>query len=125
MQRRLPRRPLIVLAVAAVFIAGCGDDETEVGAPDETADTVSVVGQDNLTWDAEELSVDAGTITVQLTCEEAVNHNFVIEELDEEVVACAPGETAEGTIELDAGEYEYVCTVPGHSATMRGTLTVS
>jgi plastocyanin len=109
---------------AALALTACGGDE-EAGAPEQDALTVAVVGQDNLTWDAEELTVDAGTITVQLTCEGGVNHNFVIEDIDEEVAACAPGETVEGTVDLNAGEYEYICTVPGHEATMRGTLTVS
>jgi len=119
-----PRRMAIAL-VAALALTACNGDEPEQGAPEQTAQTVAVVGQDTLTWDAEELSVDAGTITVELTCEDGVNHNFVIVETDEEVVECAPGETASGTVDLDAGEYEYVCTVPGHEQTMRGTLTVN
>jgi plastocyanin len=124
----MPTRPvrLTLLALtAAVALTGCGEDEPEQGAPEQTAGTVAVVGQDTLTWDAEELNVDAGTITVELTCEGGVNHNFVIAELDEEVVECAPGETQTGTIDLEAGEYEYVCTVPGHESTMRGTLNVN
>jgi plastocyanin len=121
MPTRRARLALTGLAAALVLTA-CGGDE-EAGAPEQDAQTVAVVGQDNLTWDAEELTVDAGTITVQLTCEGGVNHNFVID--DEEVAACAPGETVEGTVDLDSGEYEYVCTVPGHEATMRGTLTVN
>jgi plastocyanin len=120
---RFVRLTLLALT-ATVALAACGDGDPEQGAPEETAETVAVVGQDNLTWDAEELTVDAGTITVELTCEGGVNHNFVIEETDEEVVECAPGETETGTVDLDAGEYEYICTVPGHESTMRGTLTV-
>ena len=120
-----PPRRLAIALVAVLALAACNGDEPEQGAPEQTAQTVAVVGQDTLTWDAEELSVDAGTITVELTCEDGVNHNFVIAETDEEVVECAPGETASGTVDLDAGEYEYVCTVPGHEQTMRGTLTVN
>jgi plastocyanin len=115
----------LTLATVLVLAVGCGDDGQEVGAPGETASTVAVVGQDNLTWDSEDLTADAGEITVMLTCEGGVNHNFVITETDEEVVACAPGETETDTVELEAGEYEYLCTVPGHSGTMRGILTVS
>jgi len=36
------------------------------------------------------------TITVEVTCEGGVNHDLVIEELDEEVTVCAPGETETG-----------------------------
>lgn len=120
---RPSHRVLTALAVA-VALTACGSDPEE-GAPSESAETVSVVGQDNLTWDAEELTVDAGTVTVRLTCEEGVNHNFVIEDTEEMVAECAPGETTTGTVDLNAGEYEYICTVPGHESTMRGTLTVN
>jgi plastocyanin len=120
---RFVRLTLLALTTT-VALAACGDGDPEQGAPGQTAETVAVVGQDTLTWDAEELTVDAGTITVELTCEGGVNHNFVIEETDEEVVECAPGETETGTVDLEAGEYEYICTVPGHESTMRGTLTV-
>jgi len=119
------RRALMAVAAAAIALTACGEDEPEQGAPEQTAETVAVVGQDTLTWDADELAVDAGTITVELTCEGGVNHNFVIEETGEDVVDCAPGESATGTVDLDAGVYEYVCTVPGHESTMRGTLTVN
>jgi plastocyanin len=118
-----PNRRVLAALAAAVALTACGD-EPEEGAPGVAADTVAIVGQDNLTWDAEELSVDAGTVTVQLTCEDAVNHNFVIEETEEVVAECAPGESTTETVDLEAGDYEYLCTVPGHEATMRGTLTV-
>ncbi|MCC5947636.1 MAG: cupredoxin domain-containing protein, partial [Nitriliruptoraceae bacterium] len=88
-------------------------------------DVVAVTGTDSLAWDQESFEVAEGEITVELTCEDAVNHNFVIDETGEEVVACDPGETATGTVSLDAGTYTFVCTIPGHETTMRGELTVS
>lgn len=117
--------PRVLTALAAtIVLTACGSDPEE-GAPNESAETVAVVGQDNLTWDAEELTVDAGTITVELTCEDGVNHNFVIEDTEETVAECAPGESTSATVDLEAGEYEYICDVPGHETTMRGTLTVN
>lgn len=120
-----PTHRVLMALAATVALTACGGGDPEEGAPGETAETVSVVGQDTLTWDAEEVTVDAGTVTVELTCEGGVNHNFVIEETDEVVAECAPGESTTGTVDLDAGEYEYICTVPGHETTMRGTLTVN
>jgi plastocyanin len=124
------RRSAVVAALLLAFVVvACGGDEPDAAASDAagaTGDpaTVAVVGRDDLTWDTETLSATSGTITVELTCEPAVNHNLVIDERDEMVAECAPGETVVGTIDLDPGTYTYVCTVPGHERTMRGTLTV-
>jgi plastocyanin len=126
---RFPSRAMLVAAAAAMALTACGGDNgdgDDNGAATGGGDSdIAVVGLDTLEWDTETLEAEAGEITVELTCEDAVNHNFVIDETDEEVAECAPGETVEGTVELEAGEYTYVCTVPGHESRMRGTLTVS
>ena len=122
--RRPPRRrttPAVVGLSLAVVLVGCG------GGPDDVvgdAGVLRVVGQDNLLWDVTALAAPAGTVTFALTCEAGVNHNLVIEETGEQVAACAPGATSTGTVDLEAGTYVYVCTVPGHEVTMRGVLTV-
>jgi plastocyanin len=85
---------------------------------------LGVVGTDRLTFEPETLEAAAGEVTFGLTCEGGVNHNLVLEELDEVVAECRRGETDLGTVELDAGTYTYLCTIPGHERTMRGTLTV-
>jgi plastocyanin len=123
------RRGLSLLTFASVIalvLTACGgsDDEPSGAAAPATDGVVRVVGQDDLRWDVEELTAPAGTVEFELVCQDAVNHNLVIEELDEEVAACSPGETTRGTIDLEPGTYTYVCTVPGHESTMRGQLTV-
>jgi plastocyanin len=130
---RIRSRAMMVAAAAAIALTACGGDDNgaDNGADDNGAATaggggdISVTGLDTLEWDTETLEAEAGEITVELICEDAVNHNFVIDETDEEVVECAPGETATGTVELEPGEYTYVCTIPGHESRMRGTLEVS
>jgi plastocyanin len=120
-------RTFVALLLASVALTSCGgggDDADDAGAASVPDGALTVVGRDDLTWDTEMLSTAAGTITIQLTCEPAVNHNLVIEETDELVAECAPGASATGTVDLDPGTYTYVCTIPGHEATMRGTLTV-
>ncbi|HSK22983.1 MAG TPA: plastocyanin/azurin family copper-binding protein [Egicoccus sp.] len=128
----MPRPPvrLLLCAVVALVLAGCsgGGEATEptsVGTPDETG-VLRVTGTDTLRWDPAALEAPAGEITFELTCEERVNHNLVVEVDGERtmVAECGPGDTAEGTLDLDPGEYPFVCTIPGHEASMRGTLTV-
>lgn len=118
-----PRTFTAALFGATLLLAGCGaNGDTDAGAADGGS-SISVTGTDTLEFEPTELSADAGEIEVELVCEPGVNHNIVID--GEEVAACDAGETATGTIELDPGEYEYVCTVPGHEERMRGTLTVN
>lgn len=117
------RGAVIVLALLAA--TGCGRDDgldEEARAAIEAAD-LAVVGTDGLEWDPPELTAAAGTIEFALTCEGA-NHDLVIEETGEDVAECRPRETVTGTVELDAGTYTFVCTIPGHEDRMRGTLTV-
>ena len=117
-------RGLGVLAVV-LLLAACADDPAADGERRAAQDgVVRLVGQDDLRWDVERLTAPAGELTFELICEDAANHNVVIDELDEEVAACAPGARARGVIDLEPGTYTYVCTVPGHESTMRGELVV-
>ncbi len=116
-------RTLLLALTAALVLAACGNGGDDA-ADDVDGDALQLVGQDDLRWDVEELEAEAGTVEFEVECEN-VNHNLVIDELDEEVLECAAGETATGSIELEPGEYTYVCTIPGHEETMRGPLTVN
>lgn len=120
---RTRARSLAIAVVAALVLTACGGGGGEEAGG--SGDALAVTGTDELLWDVETLSASAGTIEFALTCEDGVNHNLVIEETDEMVAECAPGETATGSVELEAGTYTYLCTVPGHESTMVGELTVS
>jgi plastocyanin len=126
MSRSRPLASRFCAFALVVLTAGCASGPAEVSAEDQAvidgAD-IGLVGTDDLTWEPDEVSADAGEVTFAITCEQSVNHNLAIE--GEEVAACAPGQTVSDTIELDAGTYEFVCTIPGHERRMRGTLTVS
>lgn len=125
--RRSMGRRLAIAVVAAVLVAcgggdgdaGSGADEVQIGD-----DALRVLGTDDLLFEPDALSAPAGEIEIALTCEEGINHNLVIIATGEEVAACAPGATGVGSVTLEQGTYGFVCTVPGHSATMRGEMTV-
>jgi plastocyanin len=118
---RRPGRRVRVLAVSlALVLAACGGG-TDAG-PD--ADLV-VIGTDRLTFEPATLTAQAGVPTsVALVCERGANHNLVIDGTGEQIAECTPGQTDFGVLTLDAGTYLYLCTVPGHEVTMRGTLEV-
>lgn len=117
----------IALGVAAVTLVACGggDGSGDLSPEDQAivdAADVALFGTDSLTFEPDQASAAPGEVTIAITCASGINHNVTI---DGALVAeCAPGETASGTIELEAGDHEFTCTVPGHERSMRGTLSV-
>ncbi len=123
---------LAALALAA-FVGACGGGDGDGGGdsggggpvnePIEGAPEVEVIA-DNLQFDPDEFSVDAGDFNVSLTSEDQF-HDFAIEDVDG-LVEASSGETAVGGFTIDdPDEYTFYCTVPGHRAAgMEGTLTV-
>jgi plastocyanin len=73
------------------------------------------------------LEAPAGTITLVMENPSAIEHNIAVrgEGVDEQGEVVGQGEESTVTADLEAGEYEFYCSVPGHEAAgMKGTLTV-
>ena len=67
----------------------------------------------------------AGEQTIVLVNNGAQPHNVTIPAIsDTPILEADGGETVEDTITLEAGSYEYFCSVAGHEQQMKGTLTV-
>jgi plastocyanin len=76
-----------------------------------------------LSFDKESLSASAGEIKIELTNDSTNPHNVSVEGQTSETIT--EGSTSL-ELNLDAGEYEFICAVPGHAdGGMRGTLTVN
>jgi nitrite reductase (NO-forming) len=140
------------LAALALGLGGCGDDDDDAAEPapppatTAPATTAATTGGSTapapagatLAIDADPsgalafvqttLTAPAGPVTFVLTNEAPVPHNVAVEGdgVDSEPSPTIQGGgTAELTVELPAGEYEYYCDVPGHrEAGMVGALTV-
>lgn len=118
-----------LLAVLALTLAACGGGD-DGGGGGEATTSVAVTGTDSLAFEPTDFTVPAGEeVTVELTAEAGVEHDFVVEDVggeDVEVAHAEAGETASGTITIDeAGSYTFYCAVPGHrEAGMEGTLEV-
>ena len=120
-------------AFAALLLTACGngdDDGDAAAAGGDPTTSIELLGTDALDFDTTAFTVPAGEdVTVELTSEEAVEHDFLIEDVDGqdvEVVHADPGETATGTFALDeTGTYTFYCGIPGHrEGGMEGTLAV-
>jgi plastocyanin len=117
---------LAVAGVLSLGLAACGGGGDSTASEDVEAD-VEVTGTDSLKFEPTELEAEAGTVAIGLTSGSSVEHNVVIEGAgDDPVVEAAAGQTAVGTVDLEAGDYTFYCSIPGHrTAGMEGTLTVS
>jgi plastocyanin len=80
-----------------------------------------------LRFEKSALEASAGTVTLVMENPSAIEHNIAVrgEGLDEKGEVVGQGEESTVTVELEPGEYEFYCSVPGHEeAGMKGTLTV-
>ena len=137
----------LLLIISALFLAACGGGEEEAAAPaaiDVTQNDIYFGDTPNNQDSPPEWTVPAGqTVTVNVTNNGALEHNFAIlnagaelpdtfdAEADsglilQETGLVAGGATAtQALTPLQAGEYVVICTVAGHYPGMQGRLVVN
>lgn len=119
----------ILLASLLVLVAGCGGDDDEPGrtATVPASGAVEVVA-DEYSFDPETLVAQPGKITISLKNDGALAHNLRVFRGDQELGGTPTfqgGETRGGSVTVDAGTYELICTVGNHADLgMTGTLEV-
>ena len=116
-------RAAVALTAAVLPLAACGGGSSTSSGDAVNAD-VTVIGQ-NIKYDKPEYVTTAGTKKIALVNKDGVEHTVtLVEEGNKEIVAANGGQTKVGTIDLKAGTYTIICTVPGHAG-MRATLKVN
>lgn len=131
------------IALAAFALAACGDDDESAEAPAstdtpaETTDaaesgggaTLEVVADPGgqLAYTTGDLSTSPGEVTLEFVNESATPHDVLVSG-DSGTIGgtdVISGDTTTATVELEAGDYTYFCSVSGHQeAGMEGALTV-
>jgi plastocyanin len=132
---------LSLLALAAFGLVACGDDDdddaaatTETTAEETTAGgggggtvAISAAADGSLAFEQSEVSAPAGEVTVEFDNPASVPHDVIVEDADgNELIATdeISGDQTSASGELEAGDYTFYCSVPGHrEAGMEGTLT--
>ncbi len=114
----------------AVGLSACGDDDGggsgNGGGNGGGADAdLTVIGLD-IEFDQASYTAPAGPVAVLYENEGSLNHTLLIEGIDDFKLSVATrGDTDEGTVELEPGDYVIYCDVSGHrSAGMEADLTV-
>ena len=127
---RLNRRILhvvVILAGTVLAAAGCGGDDDGSAAttpsPATSAETGSTatgtvinVDERDFTIELSTMELTPGTYTFVATNNGQTTHALEIEGqgLEEETADLSPGDSAELTVTLEAGEYELYCPVGNH-----------
>lgn len=129
----------IGISLVALFMAMNDDDGGGSAAPSGPATSVSVSASE-FAFDPADVAIVADTdVEVTLDNVGAVEHNWTVLEAGTTIsteadyddglavadVAAAAGASESGTVNLPAGSYQIICTVPGHfGAGMEGSLEV-
>ena len=134
----------LFLVLSTIGLVACGGDDgdtTAAGGGETPAATgggggggggetlqLSADPSGAFKFDTDELTAQAGNVTIDFDNPAAVSHDVTIEQNGNEIAASdlvADGNTSV-TANLKPGEYTYFCSVPGHrEGGMEGTLTVN
>jgi plastocyanin len=130
-------------AIAAFGVAACGSsddnssDSTASGGTSSAADTTAAATNQTVTVDTDpsgklaftttDVKAKAGTATIELNNQAPVSHDLVVQSSDGSEVGrtdIISQSTADFNADLKPGTYKFFCDLPGHEATMHGTITV-
>jgi len=124
------RRLVPLTALVLVLAAGCGDDDDEPGrtVAVESGSAVQVVA-DEYSFDPETIVLTGGgELEVDLENAGSLAHNLRVLDGGNDIGGTptfSGGQTRSGTVQVEPGEYELVCTVGDHADLgMTGKLTV-
>jgi plastocyanin len=146
---RISMLPLLVLAVGALALTGCGgskstsSSESVPAAPATTAATtqstaaapaasgglsIAADPEGQLKYDKTSLTAKSGSVAIDFTNKAPLPHNVTVESSSGSTVGATPtfqGGSKKLTLNLKPGTYKFYCSVPGHrQAGMEGTLVV-
>jgi plastocyanin len=125
------RRTAVVLVSAfalAVGLSACGgssDGGAYVPPKGPVVDSVTV-DAGNLYFEPDRITTEPGNVRIMLDNVETGAHNLVIEGVPRFILEVSgKGDSDTGVVALEAGEYVFYCSLPGHrSGGMEGEITV-
>jgi plastocyanin len=135
--RRTPIAIFLILASFAVLAAGCGGDDDETSTSSAATSTTeeatgasgaasgaSEITMNEYSFDPSDPTVAAGD-TLDVVNDGEIPHNLTVEDTDLATSDLEGGASEDLTVDLDPGEYEFICSIADHAAQgMTGTLTV-
>jgi Cu+-exporting ATPase len=122
----IARDAAFLVGVALIGLALAGAALAADRAVDASLTRVEVTAR-NVRFEPADITIHAGEwVVLEFTNEDAVVHDWMVEEIPNLDLPARPGQTAKLRFVIDEpGRYEVICSIPGHAeAGMVGTLTV-
>lgn len=121
-------RTIAALLAPTIVLAACGGGSATPSTVPVGTD-LEVHAAPGLRFDKESYGVAAGASLVAYVNDDSIHHTLVVVQDGTtvsgfELAIYKKGEVDSGTVALEPGTYELLCTVPGHQS-MKATLTVS
>lgn len=118
----LSRTSIALAAPLVALLAACGGGGSSAPADTVPADSLVVKAVQSLRFDAAQYGpIPAGDVTIGYVNEDSVRHTLILAKDGTKVPnfkleVVKDGDVDSGTVALEAGTYQVICDVPGHSA---------
>jgi plastocyanin len=127
---------LSLLVVVTLGLAACGGDDEEGGGATTGAGgtgggaggTVQLATSQGIEYDETSVETSAGQVTIDYTNDSGLPHNVTLEGsgVDGETTDTITEGSTSLTVDLEAGEYTFYCSVDEHrDQGMEGTIVVN
>ena len=127
MDRNIKLRLSLLASIVILALSSCGGGTTASQSTPEPSDgVVRVIADDTQEFDQERYIASPGVVEIEYILDGFQAHNLLIEGYEEDLVLeVENGETATGSISLEAGRYILYCDIAGHrEAGMEAQLLV-
>jgi plastocyanin len=130
---RLPHVQAVPAATAALALAGvlaaCGGGAASAAPPTPVPSGVIAIEAKEYAFTPSAITAPAGAVTFSVKNVGSQEHEFEIfkgDQVVDEIEGIVPGLTKDATVNLEAGDYTFMCKLNGHDQLgMKGTLTVT
>lgn len=124
---RISKHPFIIATMLIGVLAACGGSSVSTPTTALVADVV-VIAESGLRLDQTSYSASSGSISIGYINDDTIRHTLVVlkdgtKVSGFELDVSKKGSTDQGTVTLEPGTYEFLCTVPGHQS-MKASFTV-
>lgn len=111
----------LAMILSLFVLAACGGGQDEAPAGPSQVEVLET----EFALELSPASVPAGEVIFMIKNEGALEHNFIVEGIDDMVELVLPQETQELKVNLSSGTYRLLCNLPGHEeAGMVGEIVV-